>query len=165
MRWQQAKQGSPDVPLSGSFFLLLLGDPEALTSQMREIIYPVCSGSTRRSPTGQSFERKMPRRHPDHMPEPPQLAAFQCEGAAALLMASSTCLYLRVCPATLRRKLGHYWSLSKSHDHSKSQALPSDSASSSPRWSGTTPATYHSNCRSPQQHLSQPNINIKRTWS
>ncbi len=74
--WQQAKQDSPDVPLSSSVFQLLLGDPEVFPSQMRYVIYPACSGSTLRSLTSWTSIRRHPRRHPDQMLKPPQPAPF-----------------------------------------------------------------------------------------
>ncbi len=89
LEWLQAKHGSPDMPLPSNIFELLLGDPEVIQSQMRYIISPVCSGSTPGSPTSctciETSVWKVPRRHPDQMPEPP--GSFPHKRAAALLWA------------------------------------------------------------------------------
>jgi len=50
-RGQQAKQSTPDVPLSSNSFQLLLGDPKVFPGQMRYAIPPACSGSTPGPPT------------------------------------------------------------------------------------------------------------------
>ncbi len=69
-RWQQAKQGIPDVPLRSNVFLLLQGDPEALLAQMRYVILQ-CFGSAPGSPTSwtylENLQEKTPRRHPDNL--------------------------------------------------------------------------------------------------
>ncbi len=76
MRWQQVKQGSPDVPLPSNAFPLLPGDPEAFSREMRYIIPPACSGYIPGCPTSwtspENFQRRMPRRNPHQMPKPPQ---------------------------------------------------------------------------------------------
>lgn len=45
-----------------------------------QMIYRACSGSTPWSPTSwmcpEDLQREAPRKHPDQMPEPPQLALF-----------------------------------------------------------------------------------------
>ncbi len=79
-QWQQAEEGSPGVLLLSNVFQLLLGDPKTFPGQMRYIIPPACSGSTQGYPTSwtcpENLQRKAPRRHPDQMSKPPQLAPF-----------------------------------------------------------------------------------------
>lgn len=45
-RWQQAKQGIPDVPLPSNTSQHFLGDPEAFPGKMRYITRSTNSGST-----------------------------------------------------------------------------------------------------------------------
>ncbi len=50
-RWQQDKEGVPDVRLPSKVFQLLQADPEAFPGQVSYIIPPACSGSALGSPT------------------------------------------------------------------------------------------------------------------
>lgn len=49
-QWQQAKQSSPDIPLSSYVLLLFLGDPEIFPSQMGYILPAGYPRSIQRSP-------------------------------------------------------------------------------------------------------------------
>lgn len=73
-----AVAGSPDFPLSSNVFQLSLGDPEHFPCHIRYTISPVCSGRTPGSPTcWMCLENlQMPRKHPDKLPKPPQMAPF-----------------------------------------------------------------------------------------
>lgn len=57
-----------------------LGDPEEFPNQMRYVIPPACSGSALGSPPTRLFlknhQREVPMRHPNQVPESPQLAPF-----------------------------------------------------------------------------------------
>ncbi len=76
--WQRAKQGSPDIPLPSNVFHHFLGDPKEFPSQMRCIISPACSGPNQVFPTSwmrpENLQWMVPKRLPDQMPIPPQLA-------------------------------------------------------------------------------------------
>ncbi|KAM9705111.1 thioredoxin reductase 1, cytoplasmic-like isoform 2-T2 [Menidia menidia] len=82
-RGQQPEQGNPGFPLPGHFSQLLRGDPEAFPGQPGHIVPPAGPGSSSGpSPGGTSPEhlpREVARRHPDQMPEPPQLAPLHVE--------------------------------------------------------------------------------------
>ncbi|CAG5932572.1 unnamed protein product [Menidia menidia] len=82
-RGQQPEQGNPDFPLPGHFGQLLRGDPEAFPGQPGHIVPPAGPGSSSGpSPGGTSPEhlpREATRRHPEQMPEPPQLAPLHVE--------------------------------------------------------------------------------------
>ena len=75
---QQLKHGNPDTPLPGHVHQILLGDTETFPGQPRDIICLACPWSSPGSPLRWSCLKHLPRetsrRHPDQMPEPPQLA-------------------------------------------------------------------------------------------
>ena len=79
----QAEQGAPGPLLPSNVFQFLLGDPEAFPGQLGYVIPPVSSRSTSWSPTSwmcpENLQGEAPRRHPDQMPEPPQLAPFDAK--------------------------------------------------------------------------------------
>jgi len=50
--WQQPKQSSPRVFCLGHFIQLLMGDPRVFLHQPRDIIPPLCHGSTLVGPSG-----------------------------------------------------------------------------------------------------------------
>uniref|UniRef100_A0A3B4ZGC2 Ig-like domain-containing protein n=1 Tax=Stegastes partitus TaxID=144197 RepID=A0A3B4ZGC2_9TELE len=72
----------PDLPPLGDAVQLCLGNPKAFPDQPRDIIPPAGSGSAPGSPPGspprwtcsENLQRKPPRRHPNQMSKPPQLA-------------------------------------------------------------------------------------------
>ncbi len=76
-RGQQSKQRCPD------FLLLLRGYTEPFPGQSGDIIPPACPGSSPGSPPGGTLPEHLPRkaskRHPEQMPEPPQLAPLDVE--------------------------------------------------------------------------------------
>jgi len=49
-RRQQTQLADPDFPLTRDIFQLILGDPDAFTSQPGDVIPPACAGSSRGSP-------------------------------------------------------------------------------------------------------------------
>ena len=102
-RWQQAEQGAPGPLLPSNVFQFLLGDPEAFPGQLGYVIPPVSSGSPTCWTCPENIQGEAPRRHPDQMPEPPQLAPFETK--EQLLSSPLLTLSLRLSPATLRRKL------------------------------------------------------------
>ncbi|XP_056134186.1 transcription factor 25 isoform X2 [Lampris incognitus] len=79
--WQQAKEGTPDVPLPSNALQLFLGNPKAFPCQIGHVVPPANSGSTPGFPPiwtcPENLQRKAPRRHPNQMPEPRQLTPFQ----------------------------------------------------------------------------------------
>ena len=88
IRGQVAEESRSSRALQASFspsntLQLLLGDPEAFPGQKRYIIPPAGSGSASASPPSrtcpENLERQAPGRHPDQMPEPPQLTPFDAE--------------------------------------------------------------------------------------
>ncbi len=80
---QQCKQRCSDFPLPRHFVLLLRGYTEAFPGQLGDIIPPACPGSSPGSPPGgtrpEHLPRKASRRHPEQLPEPPQLAPLDVE--------------------------------------------------------------------------------------
>ncbi|MED6282046.1 hypothetical protein CHARACLAT_027922 [Characodon lateralis] len=70
---QQPKQRDPDFPLP----------PKAFPDQARNIVPPACPGSSSGPPSSgtcpEHLTRKPSRRHPNQMPEPPQLAPLDVE--------------------------------------------------------------------------------------
>ena len=72
----RAKQNIYNVPLSRNAFQLLPGDPEELCR--RYVIPPLTSaaGSPPRCLCLENLQREAPRRHPNQIPKPPQLAPF-----------------------------------------------------------------------------------------
>lgn len=73
-------QGIPGFPFPSNVFHRLPGEPEVFQGQMTYIIPPVLVGVPQSLfPVGRGWknlQRKVPWRHPDQMPEPPQLAPF-----------------------------------------------------------------------------------------
>ena len=73
--WQQLKQENPDTPLPGQ--KLFLGETETFPGQPRDINSPVFPRSALGSPPRWACPKHLPRemfrRHPNQMPEPPQL--------------------------------------------------------------------------------------------
>ncbi|CAM4549908.1 unnamed protein product [Leuciscus chuanchicus] len=82
-RGQQSKQGCPDFPLPRHFLQLFRGDTEAFPGQPGDIVPPACPRSSPGSPPGGTCLEHLPgkasRRHPEKMPEPPQLAPLDVE--------------------------------------------------------------------------------------
>ena len=80
---QQSKQGCPDFPLPRHFLQLFQGDPEAFPGQPSGTVPPACPGSSPGPlPSGACLEhppRKVLRRHPTQIPEPPQPALLDAE--------------------------------------------------------------------------------------
>ncbi|PWA16680.1 hypothetical protein CCH79_00017500 [Gambusia affinis] len=73
-----AAKDEADFPLPSHFFQLLWRNPKAFPGQPRDIVPPACPGSSPGPPPGgtcpEHLTREVSRRHPDQMPEPPQLA-------------------------------------------------------------------------------------------
>uniref|UniRef100_A0A8C6LSA8 Reverse transcriptase domain-containing protein n=1 Tax=Nothobranchius furzeri TaxID=105023 RepID=A0A8C6LSA8_NOTFU len=106
-RGQQPKQRGPDFPLPSHLGQLLRGNPKAFHGQVRDIVLPACPGSTFRSPPGwmclENLTREASRRHPDQMPEPPQLAPLDVEEQRVYIvnsMKTSACP-LDILPSSL----------------------------------------------------------------
>ncbi|KAK3515575.1 hypothetical protein QTP70_024589 [Hemibagrus guttatus] len=82
-RGQQSKQGCPDLPLPRHFLQLFRRDPEVFPGQPRDIVSPVCPGSSPGPLPGGAYPEHLPRetsrRHLKQMPEPPQLPPFDVE--------------------------------------------------------------------------------------
>ncbi len=82
-RGQQSKQRWPDFPLPRHFLLLLRGNTEAFPGQSGDIIPAACPGSSPESPPSGTCPEHLPgeasRRHPEQMPDPPQLAPRDVE--------------------------------------------------------------------------------------
>uniref|UniRef100_A0A8C9U6H6 TBC1 domain family member 15 n=1 Tax=Scleropages formosus TaxID=113540 RepID=A0A8C9U6H6_SCLFO len=82
-RGQQSEQSTPDLPLPAHLLQFLWGNPKAFPGQPGDIVSPTCPGSAPRPPpSGTSPEhlpREASRRHPEQMPEPPQLAPLDAE--------------------------------------------------------------------------------------
>ncbi|MEQ2173566.1 hypothetical protein GOODEAATRI_033347 [Goodea atripinnis] len=78
---QQPKQRDPDFPLPSHLGQLLRGNPKAFSGQARNIVPPACPGSSSGPPPGgpEHLQRKPSRRHPNQIPEPPQLAPLDVE--------------------------------------------------------------------------------------
>ncbi len=91
-RGQQSKQRCPNFPLPRHFLLLLWGDTEAFPGQSGDIIPPACPRSSLGSPPGgmrlEHLPRKASRRHPEQIPEPPQLAPLDVEEQRSSLISS-----------------------------------------------------------------------------
>ncbi len=81
--WQQAQLGTSDIIHPGSSPQLLLEDPKPFTGQVGYIIPSVSSGSAPGSLPGwtclEKLHREAPRRHPNQIPKPPQLALFDAK--------------------------------------------------------------------------------------
>uniref|UniRef100_A0A3Q2UKG5 SH2 domain-containing protein n=1 Tax=Fundulus heteroclitus TaxID=8078 RepID=A0A3Q2UKG5_FUNHE len=75
--------GGPDVPLPSHLGQLLRRNPKAFPGQPGDIVPPACPGSSPGPPPGgtcpEHLSREASRRHPDQMPEPPQLAPLDGE--------------------------------------------------------------------------------------
>ncbi|MEQ2282632.1 hypothetical protein AMECASPLE_002718 [Ameca splendens] len=82
-RGQQPKQRSPDFPLRSHLGQLVRGNPSAFSGQPRNIVPPAYPGSSFGPPPGgtcpEHLTREASRRHPDQIPEPPQLAPLDVE--------------------------------------------------------------------------------------
>jgi len=79
--WRQGVQeANPDIPLPSNTLQLLMGHPKAFLGQKGYIILPASSGAalgpppTWTCPT--NLQRGAARRHPNKIPEPPQLTLF-----------------------------------------------------------------------------------------
>ncbi|KAK3574391.1 hypothetical protein QTP86_006581 [Hemibagrus guttatus] len=74
---------NPDFPIPRHFLQLFWRDPKAFPGHLRDIVSPACPGSSLGSLPGgtcpEHLPRKMSRRHPKQMPEPPQLSPFDVE--------------------------------------------------------------------------------------
>ncbi len=82
--WRQHfQQGAPDFPVPGYINQLWLRDPKAFLGQCEDIIAPPGTGSALVPPLSWTYLEQLPRevtrRHPYHMPEPPQLGPFSTE--------------------------------------------------------------------------------------
>ncbi|MEQ2228679.1 hypothetical protein ILYODFUR_011333 [Ilyodon furcidens] len=75
---QQPKQRDPDIPLPSRLGQLVRGNPKAFPGQPRDIVPPACPGSSSGPPHSatcpEHLTREASRRHPNQMPDPPQLA-------------------------------------------------------------------------------------------
>ena len=97
-RGQQPEQRDPNVPLPGYFHQPLQGDIKMFPSQPRDIITPACPwptlGSSTRWACPKHLPRETSRRHPEQMPEKPQLANSPPGGdqLTALLLSLPECL-------------------------------------------------------------------------
>ncbi len=82
-RGQQSKQRCPDFPLPRHFLQLFRGDTEAFPGQPGDIVSPACPRSSPGPPPGGTRPEHLPgkasRRHPEQMPEPPQLTPLDVE--------------------------------------------------------------------------------------
>lgn len=82
-RGQQSKQRCPDFPLPRHFLQLFWGDTEAFPGQPGDIVSPACPRSSPGPPPSgtcpEHLPRKASRRHPEQMPEPPQLTPLDVE--------------------------------------------------------------------------------------
>ncbi|MEQ2254086.1 hypothetical protein ILYODFUR_000121 [Ilyodon furcidens] len=80
---QQPKQRDPDFPLPSHLDQLIQGNPKAFPGQLRNIVPLACPGSSSGPPPGgmclEHFTKEASRRHPNQMPEPPQLAPLGME--------------------------------------------------------------------------------------
>ncbi|MEQ2222926.1 hypothetical protein ILYODFUR_031581, partial [Ilyodon furcidens] len=76
-------QRDPDFPLSSHLGQLVRGYPKAFRGQPRNIVPPACPGSSSEPPPGgtcpEHLTREPFRRHPNQIPEPPQLAPLDVE--------------------------------------------------------------------------------------
>ncbi len=82
-RGQQSKQRCPDFPLPRHFLQLFRGDTEAFPGQPGDIVAPACPSSSPGPPPGGTRPEHLPgkasRRHPEQMPELPQLTPLDVE--------------------------------------------------------------------------------------
>ncbi|MEQ2257836.1 hypothetical protein ILYODFUR_038915 [Ilyodon furcidens] len=73
----------PDFSLPSHLGQLVWGNPKAFPGQSRNIFPPACPGSSSGPPPGgtcpEHLTREASRRHPNQMPESPQLAALNEE--------------------------------------------------------------------------------------
>ncbi|XP_050960778.1 uncharacterized protein LOC127162047 [Labeo rohita] len=93
-RGQQSKQRRPDFPLPRHFLQLFRRNTEAFPGQPRDIIPPACPGSSPGPPPGGTCPEHLPReasrRHPEQMPEPPQLASLDVKEQRYKIHLSTT---------------------------------------------------------------------------
>ncbi|MEQ2255512.1 hypothetical protein ILYODFUR_014673, partial [Ilyodon furcidens] len=79
----QTQQRHPDVPLPRHLLQLLRGEPKAFPGQPRDIVPPACPGPSPGPPPGgtclEHLAREASMKHPNQMPEPPQLAPLNVE--------------------------------------------------------------------------------------
>ncbi|MEQ2303907.1 hypothetical protein AMECASPLE_021542 [Ameca splendens] len=110
---QQPKQRDPDFLLPNHLGHLVRGNPKAFPSQPRNIVPPACPGSSSGPPPSETCPEYLTgetsRRHPNQMPEPPQLAPLDVRSSGSPLspsrMTELLILSLRESPDTLQRKL------------------------------------------------------------
>ncbi len=78
-----SKQRCPDLPLPRHFLQLFRGDTEPFPGQPGDIVSPACPRSSPGPPPGGTRLEHLPgkasRRHPEQMPEPPQLTPLDVE--------------------------------------------------------------------------------------
>ncbi|MEQ2252927.1 hypothetical protein ILYODFUR_026849, partial [Ilyodon furcidens] len=112
-RAQQPKQRDPDFPLPSHLGQLVRGNPKAFPGQPRNIVPPACPGSSSGPLPGgmcpEHLTREASRRHPNQIPEPPQLAPLDMEKqrlySESLLDDRASHHTLRESPDALQRKL------------------------------------------------------------
>ncbi len=82
-RGQQSKQRCPDFPLPRHFLQHFWGDTEAFPGQPGDIVSPACPRSSPGPPPGGTCPKHLPgkasMRHPEQIPEPPQLTLLDVE--------------------------------------------------------------------------------------
>ncbi|KAJ0067398.1 hypothetical protein NL108_003487 [Boleophthalmus pectinirostris] len=110
---QQSKQASQTSLTLDTSSSSSRRDSKVFPGQPRDIVPPACPGSSLGPPPGGTCPEHLlweePRRHPEQMPEPPQLLLWMWRNNGST--PSSSCvtelltLFLWECPATLRWKL------------------------------------------------------------